>query len=106
VGISHRSVQEKTIAGFGLPQHYDALRNVTIANDMTDYAIFISEKAFLQDPLRELHKLTDLTETEIREKLEALAFAQRVVLPDHPDSLFVPAFLRESLLAQREAVDP
>jgi hypothetical protein len=36
-GFSHRSVQEKNIASFGLPQHYDALRNVTIANDM-DYA--------------------------------------------------------------------
>jgi hypothetical protein len=74
--------------------------------NMRDYAIFIPEKAFLEDPLRELRKLADLTETEIREKLEALAFAQRVVLPDHPESLFVPAFLRESLLAQREAVDP
>jgi hypothetical protein len=73
--------------------------------NMRDYAIFIPEKDFLQDPLRELHKLTDLTETEIREKVEALAFAQRVMLPDHPESLFVPAFLKESLMAQRDAVD-
>jgi hypothetical protein len=73
---------------------------------MKEYAIFIPEKAFLQDPLRELVKLTELTETEIQEKLEALAFAQRVVLPDHPESLFVPAFLRETILAQRDAVDP
>lgn len=36
-GTSHRSVQEKSIAGFGLPQHYGALRNVIIANGM-DYA--------------------------------------------------------------------
>jgi hypothetical protein len=34
----------------------------------------------------------------LREKLEALDFAQRVILPDHPESLFVPAFLRESLV--------
>jgi hypothetical protein len=74
--------------------------------NMKEYAIFIPEKAFLQDPLRELVKLTELTETEIQEKLEALAFAQRVVLPDHPESLFVPAFLRETILAQKEAVDP
>lgn len=52
---------------------------------MTDYAIFIPKKAFLQDPLRELHKLTtDLTETEIREKLEALAFAQKANLSGSP----------------------
>jgi hypothetical protein len=44
VGFSHRSVQEKNIASFGLPQHYDALRNVTIANDM-DYAKLTLEMA-------------------------------------------------------------
>jgi hypothetical protein len=74
--------------------------------DMRDYAIFIPEKQFLEDPLQELLKLNDLSEAVIRDKLEALAFAQRVIQPDHPESLFVPAFLREALQAQRAALDP
>jgi hypothetical protein len=67
--------------------------------DMTEYAILLDEHQFLQDPLRQLLKLRELSETEIRMKLSALAFAQRIITPDSPDSLFVPAFLREALAA-------
>ena len=33
---------------------------------------------------------------EIETKINALAFAQRVALFDHPESLYVPAFLKEA----------
>jgi hypothetical protein len=41
----------------------------------------------------------ELSETEIEAKLKHLAFAQRVILMDHPNSLFVPAFLDNAISA-------
>lgn len=64
--------------------------------DMYDHVIFLDEARFLEDPLRELQSLQRISDVDIRMKLKALAFAQRVVIPDHPDSLFVPAFLKEA----------
>ncbi|EJK75773.1 hypothetical protein THAOC_02501 [Thalassiosira oceanica] len=64
--------------------------------NMSDYSIMISERAFLQDPWKELHRATQLTEKSIRQKLDALAFAQRVIFADHNESLFVPALLKEA----------
>jgi hypothetical protein len=66
---------------------------------MEDYCIFIPEDDFIRDPAGQVLKLMELSELEIRRKLRGLAFAQKVVVMDHPDSLFVPAFLRESLVA-------
>jgi len=66
-----------------------------------DYCIFVTESDFIKDPLGELAKLADLPERLIAEKLQALAWAQRVVIPDHPESLFVPAFLWESQKAMK-----
>ena len=65
-----------------------------------DFAVTIDENKFLQDPTGELLKLQDITLFEIEEKLKWLAYAQRVTQPDHPRSLFVPAFVYESLKAQ------
>jgi hypothetical protein len=67
--------------------------------NMEDYCVFIKEADFIRDPAKELLKLKDLGETWIRRKLDALAFAQKVVLMDHPESLFVPAFVKESMYA-------
>lgn len=66
---------------------------------MHDYCIFIKETDFIQNPLRELSKVLQLGSTLIQQKLAALTMAQRIVLPDHPSSLFVPAFLHEAQLA-------
>jgi hypothetical protein len=74
--------------------------------NMEDYCVFIPEADFIRDPAKELLKLEDLGETMIRRKLEALAFAQKVVLLDHPESLFVPAFLKESMYAYQHAPPP
>ena len=67
--------------------------------NITDYSIFLPESSFIENPLRELLKLADLPESLIAEKLNALARVQQVVLPDHPRSLFVPAFLWEATKA-------
>jgi hypothetical protein len=66
---------------------------------MKDFCVFIPEADFIRDPAMELLKLKELGETLIRRKLDALAFAQKVVLMDHPESLFVPAFVKESMYA-------
>jgi hypothetical protein len=68
---------------------------------MEDYSIIIDEKAFLEDPVGSLKIIQGMSSEKIKEKLKALAYAQRVSLPDHPDSLFVNAFLKEALFAQR-----
>jgi hypothetical protein len=66
-----------------------------------DFSVTIDEHKFLQDPLGELLKLQEMMTTfEIEEKLKWLAYAQRITQPDHPKSLFVPAFVYESLKAQ------
>jgi hypothetical protein len=72
--------------------------------DMHDYAIFIKEKRFLSDPLGELQRLQYLPEDVVRRKIKALAFAQRVLFHDHPESLFIPAFLKEAAKAYAEHV--
>ena len=71
---------------------------------MEDYCVFIPEDDFIRDPAKELLRLMDLSEGAIRRKLEGLAFAQKVVLNDHPESLFVQAFLKESLFAYENPI--
>ncbi|KAL9190494.1 hypothetical protein ACHAXT_000200 [Thalassiosira profunda] len=71
---------------------------------MSDYAILVDEQAFINDPWGELQRIyVELTEVEVKRKLRALAFAQRVIFPDHPDSLFVPAFLKEAWASTPES---
>lgn len=67
--------------------------------NMSDYGVIISEKALVNNPEKTLLKLNDMSEAEIEVKMKHLAFAQRVIFTDHPDSLFVPAFLKESMMA-------
>jgi hypothetical protein len=65
--------------------------------DMRDFCIFIEEQTFLQEPVRSLMDLENLSEDFLRAKLTNLTEAQRIVLPDHEQSLFVPALLHEAL---------
>ena len=69
--------------------------------DMRSFSIFLDEKDFLQDPGKALSSLVELSEETIREKLSAVRFAQEVALFDHPQSLFVPAFLKEAMNTMR-----
>ena len=76
-----------------LLEYYSPTFKSSIA--MSDYTIMLDEVEFLADPVAALLKLNDLSEEVISEKLEYLALAQRLFLPDHPESLFVPALLHE-----------
>lgn len=64
--------------------------------DMREFSIFFDEQEFLNNPQERLASLHDISELEIRMKLIALQYAQQVTCPDHPDSLFLPALLREA----------
>jgi hypothetical protein len=76
---------------------YSPIMKSTI--NMTDYSIMLDETRFVENPERELLSLLDLSDETIEAKLKHLAFAQKVTLLDHPESLFVPAFLREAVNA-------
>ena len=68
--------------------------------DMRSFSIVIPERDFVQDPAEALlSALGRLSPETIRQKLAALRFAQQVALFDHPQSLFVPAFLKEAMTA-------
>jgi len=68
--------------------------------NMSDYGIIVSENALANNPKKTLVlKLNDMSEAEIEVKMKHLAFAQRVIFTDHLDSLFVLAFLKESMMA-------
>jgi hypothetical protein len=69
-----------------------------------DFAIFIKEEDFIEDPTRELLKLQDLPKELIRAKIDNLYIAQTVVIPNHPNSLFVQAFLKESIESQKKSL--
>lgn len=63
---------------------------------MNDFCIFIPEEEFISDPLDSLLKLRSLPDPELQSKIAGVNFAQQVMFPEHPNSLFVPAFLREA----------
>eukprot|EP00979_Chaetoceros_neogracilis_P013788 scaffold4087_cov172-Chaetoceros_neogracile.AAC.2 len=84
------------IVADSLPVYSSIMKSVL---NMSDYAIFLDEKKFVENPEKEMLSLLELSETEIEAKLKHLAFAQRVILMDHPNSLFVPAFLDNAISA-------
>ena len=67
---------------------------------MSDFCIFVKEQDFLLDPLKELQGLMTLSRSLVEALLANIAMAQRILFADHPESLFVPAFLTE-LAAQQ-----
>ena len=50
-------------------------------------------------PTKALLQLNNLSQEDIRVKLKNLEFAQRVIFSDHPKNLFVPVFLKESVIS-------
>ena len=64
--------------------------------NMSDFSVMLKEQDLVNNPTQTLLKLNDMSEDEIESKIKHLAFAQRVIFTDHPQSLFVPAFLREA----------
>lgn len=73
--------------------------------DMRDFSIMIGEQDFISNPLESLQGLKRIERSVIESKVMALEYAQRVIFPDHPESLFVPAFLKEATNAVKLADD-
>lgn len=69
--------------------------------DMTRFSVFIKEEDFMRDPEGSLFALTTISPQDTKARLRELRFAQRVLLYDHPKSLFVQAFMKEALLATK-----
>jgi hypothetical protein len=66
---------------------------------MSDYAVILDEEELLQNA-EALLTLREMTIQQVEIKLLHLAFAQRVLFTDHPESLFVPALLKEAIAAE------
>ena len=71
--------------------------------DMRRFSVFLPEGDFLNDPKRTLEALSRIHPDETKSRLKELRFAQRVLLFDHPQSLFVPAFVKE---VQKASIQP
>jgi len=54
-------------------------------------------------PAASLIQATSLSEKELRRKLDGLALVQRMLIVDHPNSLFVQSFLRETQASQQDS---
>lgn len=65
--------------------------------DMRDFCVFIPEHYFLRNTQEALERLQHIPGHVIQAKLKAMEYAQRVMIVDHPQSMFVPAFVREAL---------
>lgn len=70
--------------------------------EFDDFALFIPEQAFLRNPQHELWKLTKLDRDTIRIKIAGAKLAQRLLFPDHPQTLLVPALIKEVLVTYQE----
>ena len=68
--------------------------------NMSEYAVILDEEEMLTNTTETLLKLREMTTEEIELKIMHLAFAQRVIFTDHPQSLFVPALLKEAVMAE------
>jgi len=69
-----------------------------------DFAVVIDdEEGFLEDPAASLIQATSLSEKELRRKLDGLGLVQRMLIVDHPNSLFVQSFLRETQASQQDS---
>lgn len=84
------------IASDALPIYSPILKHTL---EMSDYTIMIDEEEVVRDTHNLLMKLNDLDKDYIDTKIKNLQFAQRVWFHDHPESLFVKAFLYEALHA-------
>lgn len=69
-----------------------------------DFAIFIEEAKFNKNPTRELLNLQNVPDDLIRSKLNGMQVAQTMVVPSHPQSLFVPALLKEVVEAEKNVM--
>eukprot|EP00563_Minutocellus_polymorphus_P018294 CAMPEP_0197716056 /NCGR_PEP_ID=MMETSP1434-20131217/1084_1 /TAXON_ID=265543 /ORGANISM="Minutocellus polymorphus, Strain CCMP3303" /LENGTH=262 /DNA_ID=CAMNT_0043300361 /DNA_START=772 /DNA_END=1560 /DNA_ORIENTATION=+ len=69
---------------------------------MEDYAILLKEEDFISDPVGTLNNASILSNFSINKFLNGIKIVQRMILPDHPHSLFVPAFCHETVASMKQ----
>ena len=67
--------------------------------NLEDFAVIIKEEDLIKDTWNTLLQLNSISKDDIEIKILHLAFAQCVLFTDHPNSLFVPALLKELTMA-------
>ena len=63
---------------------------------IANFSVSIPEAEFMKNPQETLSGLQNLSDTVIKSTLEGMAFAQKLLFPDHPDSVFVEAFMKDA----------
>ena len=70
---------------------------------MSDFAVLVDEMMYLRNPTETLNRvILNLTAEELQAKINGVNLVQRLILPQHPQSLFVQAFGREVLQSFQE----
>ena len=65
---------------------------------MSDFAVLVDEMAYIRNPAQTLSDvILNLTANELQAKINGVNLVQRLILPQHPQSLFVQAFGHEVL---------
>lgn len=63
---------------------------------IANFSVSIPEADFIKNPQETLSAIQNLNDTVIKSTLEGMAFAQKLLFPDHPDSVFVEAFMKDA----------
>jgi hypothetical protein len=80
--------------------HYQPLFRSLIGFD--EFSIIINETDFLSAPAESLNNaIHSLSQNEEKELVQGLELLQRLLILDHPQSLFVPAFVHETIASMR-----
>lgn len=84
--------------------YYQPLFSSLIGYD--DFTILINEKDFLSNPAESLNKaVLSLSDEKMKRKIDGLALVQQILALDHPSSLFVPAFVHETMARLKVPLD-
>lgn len=79
-----------------LPIYSPIMKNTL---NMHDYSVILDEREVVTSPEKIFEVIEQMSVQEVSEKIQQLSFAQQVVFPDHPKSLFVQAFLKEAMIS-------
>lgn len=68
-----------------------------------DFSIMVEEEEFVSSPSESLkNAISTLTEEELKKKIHGLSLLQRILVLDHPKSLFISAFVHETITRQKD----
>lgn len=68
--------------------------------DLSHFAVVVKEARFLADPAESINEATDISMEQLTSLIRGVNAVRRMILPDHPRSLFVEAFCSETLASQ------